>query len=328
VFAEAVESVRVVRLVAGMAGAGGVDARQLAAEAGVQEWALGAAAGMVCAGGVARLWELAEEVLADPVVGLGAAARCEVGELGLFDYLVRTAGTLRDGLEAFGRYLPLVTTGGRLRVLAGRRQEMTYCFSYPGAGGRGRELAVQFWVGLLCGRARAETGRAVAPAHAGLAQDEPRCPRAFAEMLGTDRVDFGTPATTITYRESDLDLPMRAADPALAAILRSFGATLPQPVAPAWQQHFRQLLGKAIEEGTPTLETLARRMSLSPRTLQRRLAEHGTTWRAELDTARRDRAQTARQAGTPTMTRLARQLGYTSPRSVRRALRRWDRASM
>jgi hypothetical protein len=30
---------------------------------------------------------------------------------------------------------------------------------------------------------------------------------------------------------------------------------------------------------------------MSPRSLQRRLAEHGTTWRAELDHARRQRAQ-------------------------------------
>lgn len=326
--AEAFESERVVRLVAGIAGAGGVNARELAVKAGVPGWALGDAAGMVCAGGVARLWELTEEVLGDPVVGLRVAARCQGGELGLFDYLVKTAGTLRDALDAFGRYLPLVTTGGQLHVLARMRQETTYCCSYLGAEGRGRELAVQFWAGLVCGRARDGTGKTVTPAHAGFAQDTPRCLRTFTGMLGTSRLDFGAPATTITFRDSDLDLPMRSADPALAAILRRFAAALPQPTAPAWHQHFRQQLDEAIRQGTPTLEALARHMLLSPRTVQRRLAEHGTTWRAELDAARRDRAQTARQAGAPTMTRLARQLGYTSPRSVRRALSRWDRASV
>jgi len=32
------------------------------------------------------------------------------------------------------------------------------------------------------------------------------------------------------------------------------------------------------------------------------------------------------QIGPPSMTRLARQLGYADPRSVRRALRRWDQS--
>jgi AraC-like DNA-binding protein len=67
-------------------------------------------------------------------------------------------------------------------------------------------------------------------------------------------------------------------------------------------------------------------LAISVRTLQRRLAEHGTTWRAELQAARQDRARTAFQASPPSMTRLARQLGYADPRSVRRALRRWDQS--
>jgi AraC-like DNA-binding protein len=63
---------------------------------------------------------------------------------------------------------------------------------------------------------------------------------------------------------------------------------------------------------------------VSPRTLQRQLAEHGTTWRAELNAARQRRAVKARRSGTVGSAALARQLAYSDPRSVRRALRRWD----
>ncbi|HEX5296300.1 MAG TPA: hypothetical protein VFW50_04865 [Streptosporangiaceae bacterium] len=38
------------------------------------------------------------------------------------------------------------------------------------------------------------------------------------------------------------------------------------------------------------------------------------------------RARQALQASSPGMTSLARQLGYADPRSVRRALRRWDQS--
>ena len=92
-----------------------------------------------------------------------------------------------------------------------------------------------------------------------------------------------------------------------------------------WYRQFQTQLEEVIAEGRPSLQVLARRLTVSTRTLQRRLAEHGTTWRAELETARQLRAQRARQAGPIGMTRLASHLGYADPRSARRALRRWDK---
>jgi hypothetical protein len=62
---------------------------------------------------------------------------------------------------------------------------------------------------------------------------------------------------------------------------------------------------------------------MSPRTLQRRLAEHGTTWRAELDAVRRELAARAAPAAMP-RDALASQLGFASARSLRRARRRWS----
>jgi hypothetical protein len=107
-FAGAGESVRVVRLVLAAAAAGGADARQLAVRAGVPGWALADEGAMISSCQVLRLWELAEQALGDPDVALGVAARCQLGDLGLYDYLFSTAATLGQGLDAAGRYLPIV----------------------------------------------------------------------------------------------------------------------------------------------------------------------------------------------------------------------------
>jgi AraC-like DNA-binding protein len=114
-------------------------------------------------------------------------------------------------------------------------------------------------------------------------------------------------------------------DPAPAQVLQRYAATSPRPVPADWLDLFRHVLAEALDDSTPSLDTLSRRLTISIRTLQRRLADHGTTWRAELDTARRNRAQQTLQNSTPSMTRLARQLGYSDPTSARRALRRWNR---
>jgi len=92
---------------------------------------------------------------------------------------------------------------------------------------------------------------------------------------------------------------------------------------PSWHERFQLLLAEAIDEGRPSLGTVARRMIVSPRTLQRQLAAHGTTWRAELNALRQSRARQAARSGTAGAASLARRLGYADPRSARRALRRW-----
>jgi AraC-like DNA-binding protein len=316
------ESVQMSQFLLAAASAAGVRASQLARDAQVPDWVLSANAAMTLPSYSLRLWERTEHALQDRDVALTVAARHQVGELDLYDYLFSTAATLREALQVSGRYLPLLTTNGQLRLESETGQEATYSYSYLEADGRGAELALEFSLAVFCARAQAGTGQPVLPTRVTFAHRAPRSHRAFTETFGTRRVDFGASATTFSIRASDLDLPMQAADPVLAGILRRYAGSLIPPSLASWQHLFRQQLSEVIEQGTPSLEAMARQMTVSPRTLQRRLAEHGTTWRAELDNARQQRAQ---NAGASSMTRLAHHLGYSGPRSVRRALHRWDR---
>lgn len=312
------------RFLLAAAAAGGVNTHKLAHQARVPTWALADSEAMIHPCHALRLWELVEQALGTPDVGFRVAARYQLGDLGLYDYLFRTTATLGDGLETSSRYLPLITTNGMLRTQAHAEHETTYSFAYLNTVGRGEELALQFSIAMLCARARAGTGQPVIPVHVGFSQPAPRSYRVFTETFGTRQIDFGVPATTFTLASGHLELPMRDADPALATILRHYAASLPPPAVADWLDHFRGQLSDEIERGSPSLAALARRMWLSGRTLQRRLTEHGTNWRAELDAARRFHAFHARQTGSPSMAHLARQLGYADPRSARRALRRWN----
>ena len=250
--------------------------------------------------------------------------RHQVGELDLFDYLFTTAGTLREGLETDGRYTHLVTTRLQRRVEAETDRETTYSYRQAEPGGRGEDLCLQFSVAALCARARAATGQHVRPVRVAFAQSAPQSHRRLAEALGTRNIDFGAPVTTFTFSARDLDSPMRGADPCLARILNRIAASLPTPPSVTWHGHFQRLLARSIAAGSPSLESVAKQMAVSPRTLQRQLAERGTTWRAELNAARQRRAEKARQSRTVSNAALARQLAYSDARSVRRALRRWD----
>lgn len=320
----AYDTVMAARSLLGAASAGGADARQMAQDAGLPTWAL-EADGMLPSWHSMQLFALAERAFEDPDVALTIVERHRVGDLDLFDYLFTTAATLREGLETAGRYLHLITTCNQRRVETETDQETTYSYRHVEPGGRGEDLCLQFNVAVLYARARAATGRPVRPVRVAFAQPAPPSHRRLTEALGTRHVDFGAPVTTFSFSARDLDLPMRGADARLARILNRYAASLAPSPPVTWSGHFRQVLAESIAAGSPSLEYAARRMAVSPRTLQRQLAGQGTTWRAELDAARQRQAERARQSGPVSAAVLARRLGYADLRSVRRALRRWDR---
>lgn len=317
------DSVRIASLLLAVATEGGADAHKLAREARLPTWSISADQAMIPYWHSMRLWELVENALQDPNLALTTASRHGASNSSLFDYILATSTTLREGLRTAAQFFHLVTSNARLQVESETEAETTYSLRYLYGEGRGPELSTQFSVVTICMRARTVTGQPIVPVHVGFAQPAPRTSRAFSDTLRTSQVDFGLPATTFTFRASDLDLPLRQADPVLKRILTRYAPASPPP-ALSWHERFQVLLTQQIERGDPTLAALARRLRVSTRTLQRQLAEHGSTWRAELDAARQRRIEEAPLTGAETMAEVARRLSYSDARSVRRALRRWD----
>lgn len=322
--ASPLDSAAIARFLLSVAAAGGIDQRQLARQAELPGWVLNSGHAMVKPGYALRLWELLEHALGDPYFAVRAAGMHQLGEMDIFDYLFMTSQTLGEGLLASVRQLPLLTTNGLLRVAAVSDGETTYSYRLLHAQeSRGGELALHTAVAAWCMRACAATGQQIVPSQVSFAHRAPKSSRALTETFGTRQIDFGAPLTTFTFRNSDLGIPLTRADPVLSAILRRYARTLAPPRPATWLDHFRQALDKALRRGSPTLPEMASRLTVSPRTLQRQLAEHGTSWREELDGARQRRVeQSLHQVGIG-LTRLAREMGYSSARSARRALTRW-----
>ncbi|HEX2315712.1 MAG TPA: helix-turn-helix domain-containing protein [Thermomonospora sp.] len=94
-----------------------------------------------------------------------------------------------------------------------------------------------------------------------------------------------------------------------------------------WVAELRALLAEGLPEGPVTLPDMARRLAVSPRTLQRRLHAAGTTWRRELEITRGACATRLLEQADLPRAAVARRLGYSDARSLRRAVRRWERAA-
>ena len=85
----------------------------------------------------------------------------------------------------------------------------------------------------------------------------------------------------------------------------------------------RVLIDWMLAEGEPTVDRLAAAAGRSRRTTQRMLASEGTGFAALLDEVRHRRALLQIAAGGAAVADIARDLGYSNPSSLTRAVRRW-----
>ncbi|WP_431971875.1 AraC family transcriptional regulator ligand-binding domain-containing protein [Nocardia sp. bgisy134] len=305
--------------------AAGADREKLIRETGLPEWTMAGDDMHLPSHTFSRLWELGAHALGDPAVALQVARRYELTSLGLYDYLFSTAPTLGAGLATCGPYVSAVTTNHRFDLRVENEHETTLYLDIIDGEGVGRDLTQLWGLGAVLSRARRVVREPLAPVRVALRQQAPPDHRPYVEVFGTAAIEFDAPVDSMTFRSSDMDLPLTTADPVLAKILRPLADALPPPppLPSAWPRRVAEALADALDAGDASLNRVARRLATSPRTLQRRLMEAGTTWRKELDRARDARLRQASAAGSLSKARQAQLLGYSDAGSMRRAARRW-----
>ncbi len=92
----------------------------------------------------------------------------------------------------------------------------------------------------------------------------------------------------------------------------------------AVREQVKWTLKRLLADNRPDVQAVARELGVSSRTLQRRIAEEGATFRQLLGEARQELARTYLQQDAIEISRLARLVGYEDPNSFYRAFRAWE----
>ncbi|KAA2252415.1 AraC family transcriptional regulator [Solihabitans fulvus] len=325
--AEPTDSAAVPRLILSASGQRGADRKRLADAAGLAQWALADDSIRIPAAQTLRLWDLTEAKCDTRYVGVRGADYYRPGMLGMFDRLVVSAPDVGSGLRVASSYARLATSAEF--AFAERAGEAVLTVAQIPGDGNSRALAAEFILGVVLNLIRKAAGRPVTPARVEFASPAPHAHAEHAELYGTASIDFDQPADALVFRADDMRLPLPTADPVAAGRLRGRADTLVSARrATTWRDWLRHRINARLSEGTASLDAVARDLYLSPRTLQRRLGEQDTTWRAELDAVRRQRAVTLLGTSSPTRADLAEELGYSAARAARRTLRRWEVAAV
>jgi AraC-like DNA-binding protein len=141
-------------------------------------------------------------------------------------------------------------------------------------------------------------------------------------------LEFSADCNELSFDEKALATPMRHANEAFLGIFeRQLDEALGRlPPAARTSDAVRGVARAALCNGGTNLAETARLLSLSERTLQRRLQSEGTSFAEILDTARREMATAYLTRGLP-LPEVSDLLGYSDTTAFHHAFRRWTGAS-
>ncbi|WNG41181.1 helix-turn-helix domain-containing protein [Archangium violaceum] len=136
--------------------------------------------------------------------------------------------------------------------------------------------------------------------------------------------EFGAGVNQWAVPEEVLERPLPRPDAGLAAFLERYldARATALPATNSVREQVRQALAEGLVDGQASLAATARRLRVSARTLQRRLASEGATWETLLTEVRRARARVLLEQGLP-VAEVSFLLGYAEPAVFHRAFKRW-----
>jgi AraC-like DNA-binding protein len=259
-------------------------------------------------------------------IGVDVGGRSTLTHLGLFGFAVMSCGTLRELFSIAMRYFALTTMHIRLALF----ETAEDCVIELDAGHLPADVRGFFIERDIAGIIATTTAFALPVAEkyadevtAELAVDEELL-RPLLELVPVRDVRFGRAHNRLHFPRAMFDEPLPQADPHTLEMCMAQCDVLMQ--SSESRRGITALVRSKLfrDSGVfPTLPAVADELDIHPRTLRRRLAEEGTSFRALLNEARSTVAVDLLRNVGLTVEEVSTRLGYTEVSTFSHAFRRW-----
>lgn len=272
------------------------------------------------------LWQLIARLSSpsDPEFGVRWGASLRVRDWGLLGYAMSYSETLASALRRLARYSPILADGLHLELQpsdSNHRVTVSVSDALPGAG---LPYPVVGRLAALVAACREITGVDVIPSEVTVAYPQPHITAEHRRFF-RGSLRFDQPVSGVAFFERDLRLPVLRADETLAGYLSDHAVEVLRGLVAGTEtrERVRTAIWALLSEGRPRLEAVAAVLRVSPRTLQRRLAEEGSSLHVEVEHIRKTMAiATLRDRSIP-IDDVAFVLGYAEPSTFYRSFKRW-----
>ena len=259
------------RVLLGALGRLGHDVDRLVAAAGLREADFSHPDARVRCDAYGEVLARAQQAHFTPNLSLELARLTPLGAWPLLDYLVLTADTVGAGVRQLERYFRL--TGSPVVINAQEEVDQIRVEIIAPS-----PFAIEYDAALMISHFRNETDGQFAPASISFAHTL-EDPVTFGRTLGC-HVTSNATWSGISVPPDAWRLPLRRRDPTLRHMLEEHANALlaELPVQTGLAADVRRSLSSLVAGGDTRVASIARRFAMSPRTLQRKLAEEGTSF--------------------------------------------------
>jgi AraC-like DNA-binding protein len=246
----------------------------------------------------------------------------------LLFYIASAAANIAEALKLLARYFSIANEAVRFKLVLtsdGEAAEFDF-FALPRHGARQN---TEFGVALMIKALREAAGRKVSPTRVLFAHSRNSERQQFERFFGC-AVEFGAQSDRVFFSKHTLAVPLATEDLYLLETLK------PVCAAAARQRNtpkdtiriaVENEVQKRLPHGKARKQDVARALTMSERTLSRRLADEGTSFDAVLDKVRRSLALQYVNEREISFAQISWLLGYEGSTSFNHAFRRWTGGS-
>jgi len=299
--------------------AAGCNSAALLAEAGFDPEALEGPTARCPLANAGRLWELAVAATGDVALGLKVASHLKHTTFHALSYGLCASSTLKEAFERVQRYChvasdaveyELLKCGSDYQVVIKTRVELPF---------ESMDALVAAHV-RMC---RSMLGREFSPLLVELRRPRPTPCEDFERLLRAP-LRFGAPQNRLVFDAESVERPLEGGNPELAhhsdVIALQYITRIERDDI---RGRVREALLQRLEGREPSQEEIAERLHVSARTLQRKLADSGTTYKEILDETRHTLALAYLSEPQHSVNEITYLLGFSSGSCFTRAFRRW-----
>lgn len=270
------------------------------------------------------IFEEAAQIAEEPALGARLGTLVQPSDIGPIGVLFSVSATMRLGLERLAKYVNAVQ-GATSSGLFEENGNLVWSYRLDDPRMWPRRQDSEFSVAATCQLLRSCFARGWRPIEVHFEHVAPR-DQAVLERIFRCPLIFGETANRIIVSDEDATRVHRQEDPALARVLErhvaDLGGQAGMPESMTGQ--VRSLIGIYLGHKPITLPAVAAELRISVRTLQRRLAEEGTSLRHLVRETREAIAATQLEAHVQ-KSRIAEVLGYADSTVLWRAQKGWSR---
>lgn len=271
-----------------------------------------------------RCVNLLAQALDDRLLGFHVALEMDLRRTGFLYYVAASSAVLGDAVRRIARYSTMFNEGIKLEADFG--QVLQIGFKYAGISRRSDRHQIEAWITAITRCCREITGRELQPLEVRIIHQ--RIPQsAEIDSFFGHAVEFGADADEVTFAGEAAKLPIVQADRFLNKLLIGYCEDVlarRKARLGAVQADVENVLAALLPHGQIGIESVAEKLRMSSRTLQRKLAAEGVTFAGILEDLRFALAKHHLAEQDLSISRIAWMLGYTEVSAFSHAFRRWS----